>query len=173
VRAPPRTRGVPRVLLAVSLALACTPAATAAPVSPEPIPEVHQDPATAAACSNTRVRFLLTRFFQTRNAQDLDGFLALWDLQSPELQYVENIGESVAVDIRDPAELREHMRGRFRTSERFAIVHVQLHEEEGRDRNRAAPVAEFTRFLHGRGLRSHVKLVCADGAIVTIIHSSK
>lgn len=128
--------------------------------------------APATACSNERLRYLFTRFFETRNDQDLDGFLALWDLGAPYLQYAENVA-GTRVDIRDAEEMKRHVAARFRTGERFTVVRMQLYPDEGATRGSASPVADYVRTLDGKRLGGGIKIICTAGLITGVVHSSE
>lgn len=127
---------------------------------------------TLVDCSNTRLTYLFTEFFESRNHRDAPRFAALWNFRSPSLQYVENLPE-VKVDLRTADDIRRHVSGRFDLDERFSITRLRLHADEGAGRRSASPTGDYVRTVSGTRLEGGIKIICSLGLIEAVVHSSE
>ncbi|MEK6226883.1 MAG: hypothetical protein AABM40_11410 [Chloroflexota bacterium] len=156
----------------VALALAaCAPSAVVTPSSPGSTPTSTTD---IPKCSSARLTFLVDQFFARYNARDLDGFLALFNWESPAAgggfgSYYDNPGQGQ--QLSDRTSLSNYVRGRWTLDDRFSVANVGPYPE-GLAFPNANPTVEFTRSFSGVTQSGNAKLVCNAGLLVDVVMSS-
>jgi hypothetical protein len=153
----------------VVLALAaCAPPGVVTPsTSPTSTIEIQK-------CSSARLSVLVDQFFARYNARDVDGFLALFNWESPAAgggfgSYYDNPGEQQ--QFSDRTSLSTYVRGRWTLDDRFSVVSAGPYPE-GLAYPNANPTAQFTRSFAGVTQSGNAKLVCNAGLLVDVVMSS-
>jgi hypothetical protein len=157
-----------RSALVVLVLAACGPSAvltrSSSPTSTTEIPK----------CSSARLAFTAEQFFARYNARDLDGFLALFNWESPAAgggfgSYYDNPGQPE--QLSDRASLAAYLRRRWALDDRFSISSVGPYPE-GLAYPNANPTVAFTRSFSGATQSGNAKLVCNAGLLVGVVMSS-
>jgi hypothetical protein len=147
---------------------ACAPSAVVTPSSsPTSTTEIPK-------CSSARLSFLVDQFFARYNARDLDGFLALFNWESPAAgggfgSYYDNLGQQQ--QLSDRTSLSTYVRGRWTLDDRFSPIAAGPFPD-GLAYPNANPTVQFTRSFSGLTQSGSAKLVCNAGLLVDVVMSS-
>jgi hypothetical protein len=158
--------GVALVLASCAPSVVVTPSSSpsAEPSSTAEIPK----------CSSARLKLLVEQFFVRYNARDLDGFLALFNWESPASgggfgSYFDNPGQDR--QLVDRASLSAYVRERWAIDDRMSMSGLGDFPE-GLSYPNANPTVEFTRSFSGVTQSGNAKLVCNAGLLVGVVMSS-
>jgi hypothetical protein len=150
---------------------ACVPSAV---VTPSSSPGSPTSTIEIPKCSSARLTFLVDQFFARYNARDLDGFLALFNWESPAAgggfgSYYDNPGQER--QLSDRTSLATYLGGRWTLDDRFFPSAAGPYPE-GLTYPNANPTVQFTRSFSGVTQSGNAKLVCNAGLLVDVVMSS-
>jgi hypothetical protein len=152
----------------VVVLVACAPSAVVTPSSsPTSTTEIP-------TCSSARLSFLVDQFFARYNARDLDGFLALFNWESPAAgggfgSYYDNPGQQQ--QLSDRTSLSNYLRQRWTLDDWFFPAMAGPYPE-GLTYPNANPTVQFTRSFSGVTQSGNAKLVCNAGLLIDVVMSS-